>query len=180
MSAILPASSPRHKIHAAESAYTTSGGLPVNFKFTYGTWNCGDAVTGHISQLGIITDYQVAPLGTQENLLDGGGSTIAIALKDPGWMVTATVVVRQVAAPNGMGPDRMTLINFYEKVEGAESGSWPTLKAVVTGCTVKYTREGWTTLEITAECRDSMMLGDTWGTTINEIGGVEAVVSSPE
>lgn len=178
----LPASSPRHLIHGASSAFTTASGVPTNFKFTYGTWSCPD--TGDLSALGVITDYSLAPIGDAENLKDGSGATLAHVIKDPGWEITASVMVHSQPESSAMGPRRMDVIEFFEKVEGAQTLLDPgsglnvsqTLRAVVTACTVKWAREGWTMLEVKAESRDSMNLQSSFGVSINETGGVEEVI----
>lgn len=168
----LPNATPRHLIHGSASAFTALGGVPTDFNFTYGTWDSPDG--GEVSVLGVISDYTQGPIGDEENLKDGSGATFAHVIKDPGWEITCSVMVRQTPNPYGGAPKRMSVINFWDKVEGTEGPSL--VKAVVKSCTKKWSREGWTMLEIKAEARDSMNLGETFGVKINEKGQVATLI----
>jgi len=245
----IPASQPRHIVHGTAAAFTTAAGAPVGFKFVYGTWSSPDAGVGQVNGYGVIQNYTLTKIGDVSNLKDGGGSTMAHAIIDPGFKITASLMHAYTDAGNA-SPRQGGRINFRKILEGVVTatrthsavasgtgakarftiastagyavGEWvtvggtayngifavvsidsgttitldtpftvtsatgalnapasvtnPTLKAVITGLNVKWENQGWRMLEIEAEARDSITLGTTYGTVINELGIVTSVV----
>jgi hypothetical protein len=246
----IPSSNPRHIVHGTAAAFTTAAGVPRGFKFVYGSWSSPDAQVGQLNGYGVIQNYTLTKIGDVSNLKDGGGSTFAHAVIDPGWKITASILHAYTDAGNA-SPRQGGRINFKKLIDnapgtlrpftavataiapnagkakftvasttgyvvgeivtvtGTYTGSFAvisvdsgtaitldtpfgvtsagnlsapastvvtTLKAVVTGLTVKWEAQGWRMLEIEAEARDSINLGTTYGTFINEVGSVTSTI----
>ena len=176
----LPASTPRHLVHGAAGAFTVATGLPTDFRFTYGTWTCPD--TGDLAVFGVITDYSVSSIGDIENLRDGAGNTMAHVIKDPGWEITASILVAKTLSPGGTAPRRMAPIIFKQKLDNAPGDIWVDTQAVVTSVSQKWSREGWTMLEVKAESRDALNREDVvkYGVSITETSAVEEQIYIPD
>ncbi|MES2707127.1 MAG: hypothetical protein V4726_11055 [Verrucomicrobiota bacterium] len=167
---ILPTGTSRHVVHASAAAFTMASGVPTRFKFAYGTWS---VPTTGLENRGIITSFTASPVGEQSNLKEGGGSTMAIAIIDPGWQITMSILFSY----DSSGPARGSGISIYLPV--AERAGDDGYVAVVTGVTAKWEREGWRMIEVTAEARDSLNLGNTHGVGLEEDSSVAVVLYTP-
>jgi hypothetical protein len=245
----IPSSNPRHIVHGTAAAFTTAAGVPLGFKFVYGSWSSPDAQVGQLNGYGVIQNYTLTKIGDVSNIKDGGGSTFAHAIIDPGYKITASILHAYTDAGNA-SPRQGGRINFRKILEGVvtatrshsavasgtggkarftiastagyavgefvtvggtqyngifavvsiDSGTTitldtpftltsatgslnapasvtnPTLKAVVTGLTIKWEAQGWRMLEVEAEARDSINLGTTYGAAINELGSLTSTI----
>jgi len=127
----IPASNPRHIVHGTAAAFTTSSGQPIGFKFIYGTWNCPDAGATPLNGYGVIQNYTLTKIGDVTNLKDGGGSTLAHAIIDPGCKITASILHAYTDAGNA-SPRQGGRINFKKVIDNAP-GPLRAFNAVVTG-----------------------------------------------
>ena len=171
---LITSATPRHVIHGTTAAFRpASTGVPLAFKFSYGTWACAD-VAGDYSNasargFGVINSYSVKHIGEKSNLRDGSGNTMAIPIMDPGWMITGTIMV-QIAANNIVStPIIGGVMEFTEKTERNRGSQ---LIAVVTSVGLKWEKEGWAMLDFEAEHREAMMTQPTVGAILTENGAV--------
>lgn len=114
----LPASSPRHVVHGSTAAFAGgNAGSPASFLYAWGTWQSPDAgMSPGLAQYGVISNYNIDSLGEKQNLKDGGGSTFAHVITDPGWKITCDLV-HAIGAPGSASPVKGQIIKFKKILE---------------------------------------------------------------